>query len=239
MVASLIGEFAGDGVLAMLLTGSHARGNATRYSDIDLVRFVEHAPTTTAERYRLRYRADWLVSVTTTTRAAMREELWRPERAIFAVEGLRRARILLDRDGQLAALQADAVAFEWAPLQPAADAYAREMLMGLAEEAHKGLTGLSRGDEGTMLYACLGLVRELTRVVVVQRGVLMTSENDFLVGAQRTAGYDSAWTRLHRQLTGFEPLPATRSPAVARAAAALRLYVETVRLLHDVLERFS
>jgi hypothetical protein len=235
LIKQLIVKFAGDGVHAMLLSGSYARGGATHYSDVDLVRFVETTPATTAESYVLRYCAERLVSISTTTVATVRAELRRPERAIFAVEGLRQAHILRDRDGRLAALLAEAVAFEWAPLQPTADAYARELLMGLAEEAHKALSGLERGDESTMLYACLGLVRGLPSALVVQRGMLLISENDYLDGAQRAAGRASVWSRLYRQLTGFDPLPTVPSPAVARASAALRLYVETARLLGDVL----
>lgn len=235
LIEALVAEFGGEPVHAMVLTGSYARGTATAYSDVDLVRFVEALPERTSGRYSLRYRSGRLVSISTTTVAAKRAELAQPERAIFAVEGLRRARLLLDRDGRLAALLAEAAAFAWAPLQPAADAYARELLMGLAEEAHKALSGLLRGDQSTMLYAALGLTGALPNALVVRRGVLVASENDYLEAAQRAAGRASAWTRLYRQLTGFDPLPPAPTPARARVVVALRLYVETARLLQDVL----
>jgi predicted nucleotidyltransferase len=235
LIESLIGEFAGDPVRAMLLTGSYARNTATRYSDVDLVRFVDALPAATAERYTLRYRERRLVSISTTTVDAKREELRQPETAIFAVEGLRRARTLLDRDARLTPLLAEAAAFDWAPLQPAADAYANELLMGLAEETHKALTGLERGDESLMLFASHLLVGALPRVLLVQRGILLVSENDYLDDAQRAAGHDSAWSRLYRQVTGLDPLPPTPTLALARARAALRLYVETARQIENVL----
>ena len=74
----------------MLLTGSYARYTATRYSDVDLLRFVDELPETTAKRYTLRYRQDRLVSISTTTVRAKRAELCRLEGAVFAVEELRR-----------------------------------------------------------------------------------------------------------------------------------------------------
>ena len=66
-----------------------------------------------------------------------RAALSNPRRAIWVVPGLRGLQILLDKDGSLAALQKSAQEFDWSPLQPAADEFAAEMVMGNAEEVHK------------------------------------------------------------------------------------------------------
>jgi hypothetical protein len=177
-----------------------------------------------------------LASLTTTT-AAKRAELSRPDSAIFAVAGLRQAGLLFDRTGELAALLREADRFRWASLQPATNAYAGEMLMGLADEVHKALGGLMRGDEPAMLNATLGLQHGLPLALLVRRGAVLESENDLLAEARRTDGADSRWTALYRQLVGYAPVPITQaSLAQRRTVVELDLYLATVLLLESVLD---
>lgn len=232
-------------ILAVALLGSYARGEATRYSDVDVVRFAEREPERAGDRYTLRLVGERIVSVTTTTVAAKRAELACPEDAVWAVLGLRQARILLDRDSALAALCGEARAFQWAPLQAAADAYASELLAGLAEEAGKIMGGLARGDESAVTYGALGLLPGLVRAVIVQRGVLLRSENAFFDQPQAAIGRDSAWARAARSAGGLEAPPtatvqsADRTPAAtpaqAHALATLRLFRETAALLDPII----
>ncbi len=237
---------AANPILGVALLGSYARGEATPYSDVDMVRFAEREPAImgnpfSGERYTLRLIDDRIVSVSTTSLAAKRAELAQPDGAVWAVEGLRQARILLDRDGSLAALLAEARAFKWAPLQPAANAYASELLLGLAEEAGKIMSGLARGDDAVCAYGALGLLSALVRAVVVQRGVLLRSENTFFSQPQEAVGRNSAWAQALRIAAGFEAVAAADTPAgqttpiQARARATLRLYRETAALLDPII----
>jgi predicted nucleotidyltransferase len=221
--------------VAIALMGSHARGDPTPYSDVDLLRFSGRLPESKAQSYTLKRREGRLVSVMTTTIAARREELSRPEQAIWAVPGLRQGRILLDKRGELARLKQEADDFRWEPLQDAADEYASYNLMGNAEEVHKVLGGLSRGDESAMLYGTLGLCLNLPTIVAVQRGLLIETENAFFRKVQQSAGQASAWTRWFRLAVGFDPTPPAVTPAQARAIAGLRLYEETASMLWRVL----
>ena len=232
LLSDLVAEFADADTIGVLLAGSHARGDATPHSDIDLIRFAAVLPESEADRYALAYREGWLVSLSTTTVDAKRTELSRPETAIWAAPGLRQARVLLDRDGALAGLLDEARDFQWEPLQPAADAYASYNVMGLAEEVHKVLGALAKGDEAVALYGTWGLVAGLLRAVTVQRGVLIRTENSYFQQAQEAAGLDSAWSRAFRIAVGLE-----MATAVTRAAAALRLYQETATLLAPALQR--
>ena len=223
-------------VEAIALTGSHARGDATPHSDTDLLRFTSTEPPSERERYRLWLVDDRLVSVTTTTIAAKRAELARPEAAMWAVSGLRQARILADREGRLAALIADANAFTWTPaLRSAAADYASATLGGLSEEVHKLLGAAARGDESAMLYAALGLQQGLTRAALVARGVMLSSENAYFAEALRLGGSSSRWERLLRLVVGFDAPRPDVAPARARGVAALWLYVEAASLLADTL----
>ena len=234
----LVAEFAPEGIIAVALAGSYARGEATRWSDVDIIRYATTLPSTSEGRYTLAIRSARLFSLTTTTIAAKQAEMAQPEEAIFAVPGLRQACILHDPTGALAALHQQARDFTWEPLRAAASAYASEMVMGQAEEAHKLLGALSRHDESATIYAAHGSVKGLTLAVAVGRGVLIESENSYYRQTQQAAGADSAWTRYHRLAAGFtapDILDSQRPPAEAIAIAALHLYRETARLLRALL----
>ena len=234
-LAGLTARFGAAGTRALALTGSHARGAATPLSDVDLLRFTAFEPTTDRERYRLWLVAGRLVSVTTTTFAAKRAELARPEMALWAVPGLQQARILYDLDGELAMLTAEAHAFTWTPdLRRAAADHVSDTLAGLAEEVHKLLGALGRGDDSATLYAALGLQQGLTRAALVARGALLTTENAYYAEALRLAGPGSRWERLLRVVIGYD-LPPGKSLAHGRGEAALWLYVEVATRLADEL----
>lgn len=235
-LASLAARFGEAGALALALTGSHARGVATAHSDVDLLRFAADEPMTERERYRLWLVDGRLVSVTTTTFAAKRAELARPETALWAVPGLRQARILYDPDGALAALIAEAHAFTWTPgLRAAAADHVSDTLGGLVEEVHKLLGALELGDESATLYAALGLQQGLIRAALVAHGTLLTTENDYFTEALRLAGPGTRWERLLRVVIGYDSPPVGQSPVRGRGEAALWLYVEVATQLADAL----
>lgn len=236
LLAVLAQRFGGAEVEALALTGSHARGEASLHSDIDLLRFTAQEPTTERERYHLWLVDGHLVSVTTSTIGARRAELMRPEAAIWAVPGLRQARILTDRDGQLAALIGEAQAFTWTPaLRRAAADYASDALAGLAEEVYKLLGARERDDTSAMLYATLGLQQGLTRAALVVRGVLIQTENAYFAEALRLEPSGSRWRRLLRVVVGYEAPATGQSLPRGRAEAAMWFYVEAARMLAETL----
>lgn len=208
-------------VIGMGIVGSYARGQEGRFSDVDVDIFVSRQPENPYDRYTLRYWDDKLVSLKYTLLEDERAALSDPRRAIWAVPGLRGMRILLDKDGSLAALQKIAQQFDWSPLQPAADEFAAEMVMGNAEEVHKILNGLARGHESTVLYATWGLVKNMLEAVAVQRGILIASENRYFDLIQDAVGRDSKWTSAFRTAWGLD---SSSSQYQTRGAAALVLY---------------
>lgn len=232
----LVAEFTTANIVAVALAGSYARGDATRWSDVDIIRYATALPETTEEQYTLAIRENHLVSLSTTTIAAKQAEMMRPETVIFAVPGLRQARILHDPTDALASLHEQARNFAWEPpLRAAANAHASETVMGQAEEAHKLLGALSRHDESAAIYATRGLVHGLTRAVAVGRYLLIESENSYFRQVHEAVGLDSAWTRYHRIAAGFVAGSSRLAPATALGIAALHLYRETAHLLLPLL----
>ncbi len=68
------------------LTGSYARGEENRYSDVDLDIFVHRLPESDYDRYSLRYWDRHLVSLTTMLLQEERAAFSKPERHREVVE---------------------------------------------------------------------------------------------------------------------------------------------------------
>src|SRR5689334_2316151 len=208
-------------VLGVGIVGSYSRGQEGMFSDVDLDIYVSRLLENPYDRYTLRYWENKLVSLKQTLLEKERAALTNPRRAIWAVPGLNSMMILLDKDGSLAALQEAAREFDWSTLQPAADEFAAEEVMGNAEEVHKILNGLARGQESTVLYATWGLVKNMLEAVAVQGGIMIMSENRYFDLIQDAVGRDADWTRAFRTAWGLGPGAAQYE---IRGAAALTLY---------------
>lgn len=89
----LVDELATPGDLGWLVSGSIARGDAHAHADVDLTRFTAAGPAGYRERYGLRYWEGRLVSVMNRTVEGAQRELESVSGAIWAVEGLRQAKI--------------------------------------------------------------------------------------------------------------------------------------------------
>ncbi len=214
----------------MGITGSYARGQESKYSDVDFDIFVSKPPKDEYDRYTLKYLGGKLVSLKHVLLEDECAALTNPRRAIWAVPGLRGMNIVLDKDGSLAKLQKQAKEFDFSVLQPAADEFAAEQVMRCAEEARKVLSGLARGHESTVLYSVWGLVKHLPEAVMVQRGLMMTSENKFFDLIQESVGRDTKWVSAFRAAWGLDSPPAQYQ---ARGAAALTLYRLTAAMFDE------
>lgn len=231
-VQSVIKKIDSPEIVGVGIVGSYARGQESKFSDVDFDIFVSELPGNEFERYTLRYWDDKLISLKYTLLKEERAALKDPTRAIWAVPGLMGMKIVLDKDGSLAKLQKAAQEFDFSTLQTAANEYAAEQVMHCAEEVHKVLNGLARGHESTVLYAVWGLIKHLPGAVMVQRGLMITSENRFFDLIQESVGHDSKWTRAFRTAWGLDP---QASQFQSRGAAALRLYRLTARMLDDLI----
>ena len=208
-------------VIGVGIVGSYARGQESKYSDVDFDIFVSRLPENPYDRYTLRYWDNKLISLKYTLLDDERSALTNPRRAIWAVPGLRGMKILLDKNGSMSTLQQAAQEFNWSTLQPLADEFAAEEMMGNAEEVHKILSGLAREHESTVLYASWGLVKNMLETVAVQRGIMIISENRYFDLIQDSVGRDSEWTRVFRTAWGLDPNGSGYQP---RGAASLTLY---------------
>jgi predicted nucleotidyltransferase len=229
LLARLIAEYDTQQVTGFALAGSHARGDATRYSDVDLLRFVSAEADT--QPFIQRYVDGHLLSVTTYSVGRKRADLRLPEAAVWVVPTLRRMRILMDKRGEMAELQREAEMFEWARVQADAEKQLSADFVGWAEEVHKILSGLVRRDESALAYGTLSLVLGMVRIMALARGVLIVSENTYFREVGEAVGVDSDWMRYLERTLGV----GSASTVDMRANAALALYRETVRLIEPII----
>jgi len=231
-IQSVLERLDSPDVVGVSIVGSYARGQAGKYSDVDIDIFVSELPGDHHDRYTLRHWNGKLVSLKYALLDDEYAALTDPRRAIWVVPGLRGMKIVLDKDGSLAKLQQAAQDFDWSPLQPAADEFAAEEVMGCAEEAHKILNGLARGHESTVLYATWGLAKNMLEAVAVQRGLMIVSENRYFDLIQDSVGRDSKWTSAFRTAWGLD---SASSQYQSRGAAALTLYRLTAAMFDELI----
>lgn len=217
----LHGLRAEPGVRAVFLTGSHARGEADRFSDLDVSVLVARDEFV---RNDVAYRQGVLVSVERST-VPHRERAFRdPETALWNLESLRSGTALHDPDGVFADLQRRARAFVWAELETLADERAAQLVAGVTEELHKVMGGLQASAEGKVAYALLGLTFALGTAALLSTGTLIPTENRYLTPA-RDAWDDPAWRAAYGTLVGL-----TGEGVPARGRAALIAYGRAVAL---------
>lgn len=233
---TLAHRFDAPGVQAIVLMGSHARGDAGPYSDVDLVRFVEeaHGELAGAGSHLI---DGVLVVVSNVTPSQVAPWFSEPAQATTTIAGLRTARALLDRDGTFAALQARAHAFVWTEaMQVKADCWASAQMVGWIEEVHKGLEGLRRREPGRLLNANFGLSWGLSNVMKVQRGVLLSGDNGFFTEVAVAVGADSLWSQLRAIAFGLTDIHGRPPSLRERVVAGLHLYAVTAELLGAALQ---
>jgi hypothetical protein len=221
--------------VGVLLGGSFARGEETSQSDVDLLIFRRTLDARPGEnRYLRASTEDRLVTWSPTTTARERERMGRPRLAIWVVPGIRQAIPLLDRDGSIAALKEAASSFRWKTLAGPARLEASESLAALCEEVGKVVTGLERRDPYRVANAVQSLATGLTQAVAMAYGVLIETENRWLLQVEDSIGAETRWSRSHRQMLGLEGDGA--STIWARGEAGLRCYLETAALFEGFLQ---
>ena len=235
LIKELIKKLDNKNVVGLLLTGSYAREDATRYSDVDILRFLEEKTGAAGRSYTLQMLGNKLISVSDTTIASKREQLKTPAHCFYAVPGIRQSQILLDKRDELIKLKQDADAFNWESIADVADEYSSDLLMGSAEGVAKILGGFTRNDWSAIFTGSLEIVLTLPVAVAVFKRLLFESENAFFEEVITAAGLDSDWSRAFRCCAGIEELNCTNDIITARGIGSLELYGLTVRLLKPII----
>jgi hypothetical protein len=211
LAEQLVAELVDKGALSVVLMGSHARGDASDASDLDLV-VVGEGPD-----YRLDVRKGMLVSQSWASEEEHRAQLMSPRQAGSSVPGWREAVVLHDPGGAASRLQQEALDWTWERLDDRCDDWVAEQLAGFAEEVEKLAAGLDRGRASTAAVQRDLLALRLAPILAVHNRVLYGSENALWALVGERMGEE--WQRAQAAAFGIggEGFEAT-------CAAALRLY---------------
>jgi Nucleotidyltransferase domain len=225
----LIAEIDTDDIRGIVLGGSHARGDATPYSDIDLACFVPDAFRPLRKRFL--YREGHLISIGLKTLEGVKQQLAEPFQALWIVPSFRQAKVLLDKDGSMGQLKQMVENFTWDSLRREASAYASDILISNAELVHKLFSNLWRGNLSGVVYTTKRLFDDATIVMVLYYGVFITTDSLYYQEVESAVGSDSIWTHYHCLLSGVKTIAEDTSSIDARGKLALHLYRETASLL--------
>lgn len=207
----MVAELTRKGARAVVVTGSYARGEAGKDSDLDLV-IIGDGPS-----YLLEARAGRLVAQKWTSEAECRARFTDPGSVGSHVPGWRDSIVLHDPEGIATRLRREAQSWEWSSLGAGCDAWVAEEVTGLAEEVQKVVVALGSGRTLRAAARRDVLVLRLAPVLAVHYRLLGGSEEALLERLGVRIG--PAWTQAQAAAfaTAGENLEAS-------CAAALRLY---------------
>jgi hypothetical protein len=166
-------ELVARGATAVVLMGSHARGDAHPLSDLDMPA-ISDAPALGSV-----LRGGRLVVSDSLRAEQVRASFTSPAACATDVPGWRRTVILHDPTGTAAALRADAHAWDWDAVgDTACDQHVAAGVTGLAEEVHKLVAALDRGRHWTAAVQRAVLALQLAGLMAVRDRILYETEND-------------------------------------------------------------
>jgi len=205
-------ELVAAGARAVLLVGSHARGDAHAESDIDL-HVIGDGPD-----YRLVRREPFLVSISWRTEEQHRASFDDIEAVGGAIPAWRSARILHDRHSVAAALQREARAWTWESIgDERLNTFVADAVHGYAEEVHKLVAARQTGRQTTAAVQRSILALRLAFPLAVHYRLLFDTEN--VLWDQVNDAMGREWTEAQRTALGI-----TGAAFDSTCDAALRMF---------------
>ncbi len=191
----VVRELVSNGAEAVMLVGSHVRGDTYGESDVDICAIGR------GRSYSLRRVDGFLVSISWNTVKSWRRKLREPVEAGGAVPALRCAIILHDPRGIAAALKHEATEWTWDALGRRRETWVAEEFTGWAEEVHKLIGNLELGRLWAAAIQRSLLAVRLAPVLAVHHRILYDTENQLwdLVGKKMRG----AWPRTQSAAFGM------------------------------------
>lgn len=171
-LAEVVSDLIAQDADAVLLTGSHARGEAHSESDIDLVVLGQ-----TARRTLLVRRGALLLAESWQSSEDVRQAFQSPEKVGTEVPGWRGAVILHDPRGLAAELKKEAEVWDWELLGDAPDRWVADSITGLAEEIHRLVGDLRRGEPTSAAVQRSVIALHLAPIMAVHKRILYGTEH--------------------------------------------------------------
>jgi len=181
-------ELVDAGAQAVILTGSHARGDAHAESDLDL-RVVGDGPPEALKRHE-----EFLVSTSWKELGEHREDFEDPAKVGTVVPGWRTCVIMHDPDGIAAKLQGEAEEWTWERIADKTGEWIAHEVTDYAEEVHTLIGNLDMDQLSGAAAIRSQLALHLAQVLSVHRRLLYETENELWdrVADEMGSGYAAA-----------------------------------------------
>lgn len=165
-------ELVDAGAQAVILTGSHARGDAHAESDLDL-RVIGDGPPEALKRHE-----EFLVSISWQELDKHREDFEDPSTVGTVVPGWRTCVIVHDPDALAAQLKAEAEEWTWDRIAEKSDEWVAHEVTDYAEEVHTLIGNLDMDQLSGAAAIRSQLALHLAQVLSVHRRILYETENE-------------------------------------------------------------
>lgn len=222
MARTLAGEFAREGARAVVLSGSWARKEAHRYSDLDLW-VLGHSG-----RPSFTWRGPFLVSVSHINPASERRKFLEPPHTGELLGAWLSAVPLYDPHGDARRLKEYAKGFRWERVAQRCDRWVARSIVRWGEEAVKVVGSMARGEPDTAAVCRNLLAESLAFVLAVYRRTIWTTDNGLWERLGRDMGPEWRSAQRRALVLGRETLEES-------ARAALELYALTAAHVRSVL----
>jgi hypothetical protein len=221
----LADEMSAMRAVATVLMGSYARGTAHSESDVDLT-FIG-----TDEEGWLERRGNHLVSVSWHSTERVIRGFDNPEIAGLIVPAWRNAFLVSDPQGIGAGLKQQAESWRWDRISRRCDLWVAKQVVGYAEEVHRLIGCLERGNLLMAAVVRSVLADRLAMVLAVHLRIFYQSENELWDLVSRAMGQPAEGVQARALGTGDESFRTT-------CEASLQLYVlaaeQTMHLMSEV-----
>ncbi|MDP9069573.1 MAG: nucleotidyltransferase domain-containing protein [Actinomycetota bacterium] len=217
-------QLVATGARAVILTGSHARGDANEHSDLDL-RVVGEGP-----KKRLKRNEEFLVSISWMSLEDHEAAFEDPEEAGSIIPGWTSAVILHDPDDLARDLKRRAEEWKWESIDDACDKWVAQQIVELAEEVHTILGNIEQDKPAAAAAERSQLAMGLAQALSVHKRIAYESENDLweLVADAMGGRYGG----LQRNALAEEPITLRDSIGAVMQLFAVAA-TETQHLLRD------
>lgn len=197
----VVARLRADDCRAIWLAGSHATGDAGRFSDVDL-----GVISASGRRgFSLEVHDGLLLSISTLSEQAMLKAFDEPAVVGAAVPGWRDAVLLFDSEGCGAALKRAAQDWRWDHIAAACDAWCAAQVVSAADDVLKLANAIERHDWGEAALRRNTLAARLPLVMSVHRRLLYGSERNLFRVVDGELGEE--WARKHAAALGAKPAP--------------------------------
>lgn len=163
------------GIISIAVTGSYARNEEEKYSDIDILCIKKRKKASKIETIDGKY---FVISYHTEKEI---EDIFNtPNKASRYLYGLKSSTILFDSDNYFNKIKERAKAFSWTEsLIKKRDQYINDEFIGWLEEINKSTQGLLTNDIGKMIMGLHGLTFGMFDIISIYKEILIKSDNTY------------------------------------------------------------